>query len=57
MNLHRRRQLIEIVRQQFRLDWQGIHGVPHWGRVRWNGLAMARDPVLRDLAYRRSLKG
>jgi len=42
MNLHRRRQLIEIVRQQFRLQWQGIHGVPHWGRVRWNGLAMAR---------------
>jgi hypothetical protein len=37
MDLHRRRHLIEIVRQQFRLDWQGIHGVPHWGRVRWKG--------------------
>jgi len=32
MDLHQRRQLIEIVRQQFRLEWQGIHGVPHWGR-------------------------
>jgi len=42
MDLHRRRPLIEIVRQQFRLEWRGIHGVPHWGRVRWNGLAMAR---------------
>ena len=42
MDLHRRRQLIEIVRRQFRLEWQGIHGVPHWGRVRWNGLEMAR---------------
>jgi len=42
MDLHRRRHLIEIVRQQFRLEWRGIHGVPHWGRVRWNGLAMAR---------------
>ena len=42
MDLPRRRQLIEIVRRQFRLEWQGIHGVPHWGRVRWNGLAMAR---------------
>jgi uncharacterized protein len=42
MDLHRRRQLIEIVRRQFRLEWHGIHGVPHWGRVRWNGLAMAR---------------
>jgi uncharacterized protein len=40
--VQRRRQLIEIVRQQFRLEWLGIHGVPHWGRVRWNGLAMAR---------------
>ncbi len=42
MHQYRRRQLIEIVRQQFRLKWQGIHGVPHWGRVRWHGLAMAR---------------
>jgi uncharacterized protein len=42
MDLHRRRQLIETVRQQFRLEWLGIHGVPHWGRVRWNGLAMAQ---------------
>ncbi|MDH4110941.1 MAG: hypothetical protein OEY13_17065 [Gammaproteobacteria bacterium] len=57
MSVHRRRQLIDIVRQQVRLDWQGIHGVPHWGRVRWIGLAMARDPVLRDLACRRSLRG
>ena len=40
--VQRRRQLIKIVRQQFRLEWRGIHGVPHWGRVRWNGLAMAR---------------
>ena len=88
MDLHRRRQLIETVRRQFRLEWQGIHGVPHWGRVRWNGLAMARvngarddivelfaflhdsqrfhdgtdrehgarDPVLLDIAYRRSLR-
>ena len=30
------------MRQHFRLEWRGIHGVPHWGRVRWNGLAMAR---------------
>ena len=40
--VQRRRQLIAIVRRQFRLQWLGIHGVPHWGRVRWNGLAMAR---------------
>jgi uncharacterized protein len=42
MDLHRRRQLIEILRRQFRLEWRGIHGVPHWARVRWNGLTIAQ---------------
>jgi uncharacterized protein len=42
MDRHRRRQLIEIVRRQFRLEWRGIHGVPHWARVRWNGLTIAQ---------------
>jgi uncharacterized protein len=37
-----RREVIRVVRRQFRLDWQGIHGAPHWARVRWNGLTMAR---------------
>ena len=41
MNTERRRALLRVVRAQFRLDWQGIHGVPHWARVRWNGLNMA----------------
>jgi len=34
MNLAVRREVIWVVRRQFRLDWQGIHGVPHWARVR-----------------------
>ena len=42
MNKDTRRTVLRAVRQQFRLDWQGIHGVPHWARVRWNGLAMAQ---------------
>ena len=33
--------LIAAVRQQFRLDWGGVHGAPHWARVRVNGLAIA----------------
>ncbi len=37
-----RRALLKTVREQFRLEWQGIHGVPHWSRVRWNGLTMAQ---------------
>ena len=41
MNKDRRREVLRIVREQFQLDWHGIHGVPHWARVRWNGLNLA----------------
>lgn len=34
--------LMREVRQQFRLDWHGIHGAPHWARVRFHGVALAR---------------
>lgn len=34
------RALIRHLRQQFRLDWHGIHGVRHWARVRANGLRL-----------------
>jgi uncharacterized protein len=33
--------LIEKLRQEFTLDWRGIHGIRHWGRVRANGLRLA----------------
>jgi len=33
--------LIEFVRSEFKLDWTGIHGAPHWARVRLNGLILA----------------
>ena len=33
--------LLRAVRRQFRLDWAGIHGAPHWARVRLNGLSIA----------------
>ena len=58
MNKDRRREVLRLVREQFQLDWQGIHGVPHWARVRWNGLNMAADlrrlgvRSVRDLARR-----
>jgi uncharacterized protein len=35
------RELIRYVRAQFRLDWHGIHGAPHWARVLDNGLRLA----------------
>jgi uncharacterized protein len=35
------RDLLRIVRKQFKLDWKEIHGVRHWARVRANGLRLA----------------
>jgi uncharacterized protein len=37
------RDLISALRGQFRLDWEGIHGAPHWERVRANGLRLAAE--------------
>lgn len=34
-------QLISLLQAEFRLDWEGLHGAPHWARVRWNGLQLA----------------
>jgi uncharacterized protein len=34
-------QLIQFLRQGFVLDWSGIHGAPHWARVRKNGLRLS----------------
>src|SRR5688572_14836671 len=31
------RPLIAEIRRQFRLDWQGDHGIPHWARVYRHG--------------------
>ena len=33
---------IRLLRHTFRLDWEGLHGAPHWSRVRDNGLRLAR---------------
>lgn len=33
--------LIAVLRERFELDWTGIHGAPHWARVRENGLRLA----------------
>ena len=33
---------IAFARNRFRLDWSGIHGAPHWSRVRHNGLLLAK---------------
>ena len=35
------RQLIEAIGKQYRLPWDGVHGIGHWARVRENGLRIA----------------
>ncbi len=35
--------LIAFLRRQFKIDWHGHHGIPHWGRVRANGLMLAAE--------------
>jgi uncharacterized protein len=34
-------RLLGALRRAFAIDWTGIHGVRHWGRVRANGLRLA----------------
>lgn len=35
------RELMVAIREQYRLEWTGIHGVAHWARVLENGLRLA----------------
>lgn len=35
--------LIKALRAHFALEWRGIHGAPHWARVRENGLRLAEE--------------
>lgn len=35
------KELIKLIKTEFALDWRGIHGVPHWSRVRINGLKLS----------------
>ena len=36
-----RKELVRMIKDQFALDWNGIHGAPHWARVRENGLRLS----------------
>lgn len=35
------RSLLSVIREQYRLSWQGTHGAVHWARVMENGLRLA----------------
>jgi uncharacterized protein len=34
-------ELLQTLRQEYRLNWDGVHGIAHWSRVRQNGLRLA----------------
>jgi len=36
-------EYINFLKNHFHLDWKGIHGAPHWARVRANGLLLAEQ--------------
>lgn len=39
----KRRELISYLERQFQIDWLGHHGIPHWARVRANGLMLSKE--------------
>lgn len=49
--------LVRVIREQFLLEWQGIHGAPHWARVRvilrvrWSALIARLRPVMRGSSH------
>ena len=36
-------ELIRTIREQYALDWRGIHGISHWCRVYENGMLLAKQ--------------
>jgi acetoin utilization deacetylase AcuC-like enzyme len=44
------RELVDLLRLRYTLNWQGMHGIAHWARVRRNGLRLAeRTGARRDV--------
>ena len=41
-------ELLKHIRSQFKLNWRGIHGAPHWSRVLDNGLRLAERTSARS---------
>jgi uncharacterized protein len=36
-------KLLQAIKAQYALDWQGIHGISHWARVWENGMRLAEE--------------
>ena len=37
------KELLQLIKKTFQLNWKGVHGSSHWARVRVNGLLIARQ--------------
>ena len=48
-----RKGLMAAIRQQFRINWDGVHGPSHWARVRHHALRLCKlrqgDPLVAEL--------
>lgn len=40
---HVTRELLDVLREQYRLARHAVHGIGHWNRVRENGLRLAKS--------------
>jgi hypothetical protein len=47
MNTRITPQLLDVLREEIRLDWHGIHGVSRRARVRDNGLLLCCENLRR----------
>lgn len=36
-------ELLSIIKEQYRLNWHGTHGITHWNRVYENGMRLAEQ--------------
>lgn len=36
-------ELITVIKEQFRINWSGIHGISHWSRVYSNGMQLSEQ--------------
>lgn len=49
-----REGLLLFIRDRFKIDWNGVHGIPHWARVKDNGLKLCdhypdADPLVVEI--------
>lgn len=40
--MYQRQELLQYIRDQFKIDWHGIHGANHWARVLHHGQYIAK---------------